>query len=342
MTAVAPNRVFLTVMAAVVLVGTTAVSFVQAQVRLDEVRPAMGSPFRIVVCAPDSVTGRTALEAAWARIADLERTLSDYDPDSEVSWLAGLPAGRPAPLSDDLASAVASADSWWRRTGGAFDAGLGALTRLWRRAVRRNELPPESELAAARAASGWSLIDRSRDGRSLIRLHRGVRLDFGGIGKGIAADEALATLARSGLDRAIVDAGGDVTASGAPPDRPGWLIELPGGDFRYLAHGSVATSGATWRHVDTAESRYSHILDPETGRGLTGRRVVTVFAATGADADALATALSVVDPEQAVELAAREAWGARIEDGTALTVIGRLPDRAPRDARPSECRVTDS
>lgn len=329
-------------MAAVVLVGTAAASFVQAQVLVDEVRPAMGSPFRMVICAPDSVTGRMALEAAWARIADLERTLSDYDPGSEVSRLAGAPEGRPATLSNDLASAVAQADAWWRRTGGAFDAGLGALTRLWRRSVRRNELPSESDLAEARAASGWNLIDRSRDGRSITRLARGVRLDFGGIGKGIAADEALSVLARHGLNRAIVDAGGDVTASGAPPDRPGWLIELPGGDFRYLAHGSVATSGATWRHVDAAEIRYSHILDPATGRGVTGRRLVTVFAATGADADALATALSVLDADRAVDLAVREAWGTRIEDTSALTVIGRLPDRAPRDAKPSECRVTDS
>ncbi len=308
----------------------------------------MGTPFRIVACAPDSATGAVAMAAAWARIEALERVLSDYDPDSEVSRLARVPAGRATRVSEDLAVALALSESLWRRTDGAFDAALGAMTREWRRAMRRNTPVPDAERTQAMRRSGWRLVDRSRDGRSVTFLEDGMRLDFGAIGKGLAADEALATLARHGVRAALVDAGGDVSASGAPPDRPGWLVEMPSGFRVWLREGSVATSGSTRRNVEGPEGRQGHILDPATGLGIAGSRLVSVYAATGAEADALATAASVAGPEKGAELLRREALGGLLEyetgtaprSGASRVVVGRWPPRAGADAKPSECGAT--
>ena len=136
-----------------------------------------------------------------------------------------------------------------------------------------------------------------------------MRLDVGAIGKGFAADEALAVLTRSGISHALIDAGGDIVASHPPPGTPGWRVEIPkvddgtvGSETVWLSNGAVATSGDTYRYVEVDGVRYSHIIDPATGLGLTERRIATVFAPTAARADALASAIGVLGPIKGIEL----------------------------------------
>lgn len=325
----------------VVLVFAVASPVASAQVRLDVTRGVMGTSFRIVACADDSAQGRVALEAAFERIAALDRVLSDYDPESEVSRIAGQEVGQPVTVSGDLAAVLAVSASWWVRTGGIFDPALGALTRLWRRAVRRNEVPSSRDIDSALAQSGFRLLDRSRNGRSVTRLAHGVRLDFGGIGKGYAADEALRVLGSKGIGAAIVDAGGDVTAGDPPDGADGWRVDGPQGRSWWVKGGSIATSGATWHHVETDSVRYSHIIDPRTGLGVTGHRMVTVHARRGADADALASAMSVLSVPEAIALARAENVGMILDEPDRHIVVGQWPPIAPADARPGSdtCRA---
>jgi thiamine biosynthesis lipoprotein len=138
-------------------------------------------------------------------------------------------------------------------------------------------------------------------------------LDLGAIGKGFAADEALAVLARSGISRALIDAGGDIVASAPPPGTPGWRVEIPtvddgtvGSETVWLSDCAVATSGDKYRYVEVGGVRYSHIIDPATGLGLTERRITIVFAPTAAGADALASAVNVLGPMKGIELV--ESW----------------------------------
>ncbi len=140
-----------------------------------------------------------------------------------------------------------------------------------------------------------------------------MRLDLGAIGKGFAADEVLAVLTRSGISRALIDAGGDIVASDSPPGTPGWHVEIPkvddgtvGSETVWLSDGAVATSGDTYRYVEVDGVRYSHIIDPATGLGLTDRRVATVFAPTAAVADAFASAVNVLGPIKGIELVASQ------------------------------------
>lgn len=300
----------------------------------------MGTLFRIVACAPDSGSGAEAADAAFARIRELEAALGDYDPDGEVSRIArAYEPGVPVEVSADLARGLELAGEWWERTGGHFDASLGAMTRLWRRSMRRGSLPDSASLAAARAASGWRHV--RVDGRTVTFLVAGVRLDFGGIGKGMAADEALRVLRSHGITRAVVDAGGDVVAGEAPPDAPGWIVALPeesGGGRVYLENGALATSGDRYRHVEVDGVRYSHILDPETGTGRVGGRTVSVLARDGAAADALATAVLLAGPLKAGEFVpgvARAVLATGPDGGTRR--FGRLPEAVPDRAPASDC-----
>ena len=199
-------------------------------------------------------------------------------------------------------------------TSGAFDITVGPLSRLWRRARRQNQLPEQSDLAAALEAVGYEYVQLDTQFQSVRLLLDGMRLDVGGIGKGFAADAALAAARTCGLDRALVNLGEDLAVGAPPPTQSGWRIAMsPFGDAKHphrkarLANCSVATSGDASRFVESGDQRYSHIIDPRTGMALTDRRAVTVIAPHGMTADALASALSVLGPDPAPHLVEQHA-----------------------------------
>jgi len=301
----------------------------------------MGTPFRIVVCVDDSAAGMRAVDAAFDRIARLGSVLSDYDPDSEVSRLAAVQApGTPTPVSDELAQALDLSAGWNARTGGTFDAALGSLTRLWRRAFRRGRIPDPDRVERARTSAGWRHVKWEPDRRHITFDVSGVRLDFGGIGKGLAADAALAELSDRGFPIAVIDAGGDVVAGAPPPGAPGWIVSLPGETGNgsvWLSHSAIATSGDRYHQLEVDGVRYSHILDPRTGVGLRNQRTVTVAAADGASADVLATVASVDGPDAVVSFARAVMAGG---PGLEPIIAGELPVPVPANARPSDCRQT--
>lgn len=293
----------------------------QSPERFEFEHGAMGTNFRIVLYAQDTVQAARAAAAAFQRVDTLDDILSDYDPSSELSRLSNT-AGTEEWVSvgDDLWSVLLQSARLAAVTDGAFDITVGPLTRLWRWANRRGVLPDEERIAHARAAVGHRLLQLDRLAHRVRLEVPGMRLDVGAIGKGFAADEALAMLTRSGISRALIDAGGDIVASDSPPGTPGWRVEIPkvddgtvGSQTVWLSHGAVATSGNTYRYVEVDGVRYSHIIDPATGLGLTERRITTVFAPTAAVADAFASAVNVLGPIKGIELlASRTQISARV------------------------------
>lgn len=306
-------------------------------------RPQMGVPFRLVLYARDAASASTAAEAAFARVAQLNATLSDYDPDSELSRL-GQASGTGAwvPVSADLWRMLAAGQRLSRETEGAFDVTVGPLVNLWRKARRERRLPEDRLLAEARARSGWRQLELDPR-RQAARLNvPDMRLDLGGIAKGYAVDEALRVLRAHGIRAALVSGGGDLAVSAAPPGTPGWRIQLEGGEeggaaeFVRLRHAALATSGDLFQFVEVGGVRYSHIVDPRTGLGLTNRSLVTVIARDGRTADSLATALSVQGPERGrgLLLAARAEARVMVWHGGQPAVwmtpgFGRWRERAP-------------
>ncbi len=271
----------------------------------------MGLPFRIVVYATNEAHATTAIQAAFARIEQLNGILSDYDTDSELSQLSrtsGL--GTNVVLSPDLWNVLERAQELARASAGGFDVTVGPIVNLWRKARREKQLPRPDLLRAARDRVGWQKLHLDPR-RHTARLEvEDMRLDLGAIAKGYAVDAAMAVLGAHGIPSALVSGGGDLAVSAAPPGRIGWQIELapldltnaPPARFALLQHAALATSGDVFQHVEIDGRRYSHIVDPRTGVGLTDHSLVTVIGPDCTTADSLATAVSVLGPARGLRL----------------------------------------
>jgi thiamine biosynthesis lipoprotein len=278
--------------------------------RFEESQPHMGTVARIVVYAPSSEVAAAATRSAFERIHELDNILSDYQTESELNRLSRQSGGPPVRIGADLFRVLSAAQNLAVRSDGAFDVTAAPVIRLWRRARRQRALPEKDRLAAALALTGfrWLTLDAKAQTAQLAKP--GMLLDVGGIAKGYAADQALQTLKRAGIDRALVALGGDIAVGNPPVGKKGWTVEiaslnLPGAPKPrplLLRNAAVSTSGDAEQFVELGGVRYSQIIDPRTGLALTGRRSVTIVAAKGIDSDALATAVSVMDPQGGLKL----------------------------------------
>jgi thiamine biosynthesis lipoprotein len=280
--------------------------------KFEFVEPHMGTQFKIQLYAADEKTANQAARTAFDRIAALDRMLTDYDSKSELSRLSATsPSTVGVPVSRELWTVLEKGQRIATDTGGAFDVTVGPLTRLWRRARRQQQMPAKERLAEALAATGYRHVKLDRERRTIQLTRPGMRLDLGGIAKGYAADEALAVLKKAGVARAVVAASGDMAIGEPPPGEKGWRIAVGSLDpakneptrFLRLANCGVSTSGDAYQFVVLDGKRYSHIVDPRTGLGLTHRVSVTVVAPDGTTSDPLATAICVLGPKAGVEVA---------------------------------------
>jgi thiamine biosynthesis lipoprotein len=269
----------------------------------------MGVQARMVVYAEKPQIAEEACRAAYARVAQLEDIFSDYRPTSEAMRLCAKSGGRPAAVSSELFDVLSRAVEISRRTDGAFDVTVGPYVQLWRTARKSGVLPSPEELQRARRSVGWPLIRLNPANHTVQLLAPDMRLDFGGIAKGYAGDQAIAVLESHGIRRALFEAGGDIVVSGPPPGKRGWTIELPGLANQpksiELKDASVSTSGDAVQSVQIDGRRYSHVVDPTTGVGLSEHFAATVVAPKGILSDALSTALTVMGPERGMKLARR-------------------------------------
>jgi thiamine biosynthesis lipoprotein len=279
-----------------------------ALTRFTFTEPHMGTRFRVIVYAPDEGTAREAGKDAFARIASLDGSMSDYRPASELMRLCSRAGGGPVPVSPELFFVLARAQEVARRSDGAFDVTVGPVVRLWRLARRTGRLPDPEKLARARALVGYRNVRLDPRARTVELLKPGMQLDLGGIAKGYAADQALAVLRKHGLSRALVAAGGDITVSDPPPGAEGWSVAIAplpkekSAGRLLLRHAGVSTSGDAEQYVEIGGRRYSHIVDPRTGLGLVGRLSATVLAPDGITADSLTKVVAVLGPERGLKI----------------------------------------
>ena len=330
------------------LPGTVGCSSPRPDGRFEYTRLVMGVHARLVLYAPDEAVARRAARAAFAETARLNGLLSDYQRDSELMRLCRQAGGEGVPVSADLFYLMERAVELSRASDGAFDVTAGAVVRIWRRARQRGALPSAPSLEQALRRTGWRYVELTATGR-LIRLALPeMQLDLGGIAKGYAARRAVEAMTRAGCPRCLAALAGDIAVGAPPPERPGWSIDLePFGDESplLLSRAAVSTSGDTEQFLEVDGVRYSHIIDPRTGRALSRRQTATVIAPRGETADALASALCVLTPEGGAALMRRYPAAAAMvtwsEDGRSHRTIlngGRwaeyasaAPDRARRD-----------
>ncbi len=272
--------------------------------------PAMGTLFLTTFYAPSEAVAEAAARAAFKRIDTLEDIMSDYEADSELMRLCGQPAGKPVSVSADLFDVLEQAQRASKLSDGAFDVTVGPFVRLWRFSRKRGVLPRPAEIAAARQAVGWRKVRLDARHRTVTLLAPKMRLDLGGIAKGYAADQALKVLKARGLDRALVAASGDIAIGDPPPGKRGWEIGVSpigsltnGVALTLLLHNAgISTSGDTEQYVEINGVRYSHIVNPATGLGLTERIQVTIVGPNATTTDSLATGVSVLGKKRGLAL----------------------------------------
>ena len=270
----------------------------------------MGAPWKITLYAADEAAAKHAAAAAYERIEALNRVLSDYDPNSELSRLSDTaPSPEPVPVSDDLWHVLEFSQRLSAQTDGAFDITVGPLTHLWRRARRTKEMPRADLLAAAKEATGFRGLQLDPEHHTAQLLKPKMRLDAGGIGMGYGVDEAMKVLKQEGIQSALIDASGDIGVSDPPPGKAGWriAIEPPPGEgeasrFVLLKNYAITTSGDAFQAVEIDGKRYSHIVDPHTGLGLTQPMAVTVIAPDCTTADSYTKPICVLGPARGFPL----------------------------------------
>ena len=276
-------------------------------------RPCMGTIWTVKLYAAEEKTAQAAADGAFARVEELNATLSDYLKESELSRLSATAgSGKPMTVTGDLFAVLALSQQAATESGGVFDITIGPCVQLWRTAKKTRVLPSADELAAARAATGWESLVLDEKARTALLKKPGMKLDSGGIAKGFAQDEAMKVLREKfHISSALIDAGGSPLVSGRPPGREGWVIQLVktrDDDPEVLLsveNVSVDTSGDLNQFIEIGGRRYSHIIDKVTGLGMVDSTQATVVVPSATLSDWLATALCVMGPEKGIAFMAR-------------------------------------
>lgn len=260
----------------------------------------MGGEVSVVVYAESSATADRAARAAYRRFEELEQAMSDYRAESEIRLAQEKSVGRWVVVSRDLFTVLRQGQDVAEATGGAFDVTAGPYVALWRAARQTGRMPLYVDLTAARERVGWRSLTLDGRRRAMRIAREGVKVDLGGIAKGYACDEALAAIRREGVRSAAVVAGGDMKLGDAPPGERGWAVRVAGEESaRLMANVAVSTSGDTEQFVEIRGVRYSHIVDPRSGFGVSERIQATVVGRRGLDTDPWATALCVLGEDGA-------------------------------------------
>ena len=284
------------------------------QKRFEFSQNKMGSPFNLIFYHTDSMEATRIANECFTIVDSLNNIFSDYSSTSEVGKLASRSLVKDQKVSDELFSMIYWSKQAWVRSEKTFDVTIGALTQLWRNAKKENRFPDSAEIIKAKQSTGFENLIINEKSRSISFKRPGIRFDFGGIVKGYAAQRVIEYLKNKNILIALADAGGDIAMSDPPPGKNGWsiAINLPEQEDELwdkkleLKGCAVATSGDVYRFTIHNGKKYSHIIDPRTGYGVTSQRNVTVIAKDGSTADWLATACSILPITKALRLAKKE------------------------------------
>ena len=255
----------------------------------------LGTSIRIILYAPSSEIAEKAAKDAFAYFQKVNEIMNTYDSQSELSLLNE--SRRNTRVSEDLFAVLQAAKHYSTISDGAFDITVGPMVRLWRRAFRQQELPSEQRIQQAKTLVGNHLWELDEQTQSVRLLQDGMRLDLSAIAKGYAVDRAFEIIRRHGITSMLVDAGGDFRVGVPPPNTEGWKVGK-GNKTVLVKNMAMATSGGFFQFVVIDGVRYSHLVDPKTGIGTPGLYMVHVTAPTAMEADALATAVSVLGKEK--------------------------------------------
>jgi thiamine biosynthesis lipoprotein len=271
----------------------------------------MGSAFNLIIVSADSNKANHLARKSYELVDSLNHIFSNYDSSSELSKINASAGLLPYKMSTAMLDLVQKSQYAYIQSKGAYDISIGPLSSLWRNARKAKLFPEASTVLATKKLVGLNQVKINKRLGTIFLPNANMQLDFGGIAKGYIAQWVINFLKANGIQQALVDAGGDIVMSGPPLNQQGWLIgvNLPETTDQLLnkklqlSNCSVATSGDVYQFIEYKGVKYSHIINPLTGYGVTNLRNVTIVAKTGATADWLATACSILPIQEAKQLA---------------------------------------
>ena len=267
----------------------------QRTIRVEMSADAMGSTFSLVLYGRDRAKIQQAGEAAFAEAQRLDQELSNYQRDSELTYVNRLAADHPVKITPELFQLLSACAKYSRQSEGAFDLTVGPLMKAWGFYKDTGSLPRPDELARTRTRVGYRHVHLDPKAQTVCFDKPGIELDPGGIGKGYAVDRMVKVLRRHGIDTALVTASrSSIYGLGAPPTEPGgWPVDIaaPSGAHQsvatvYLKNMSLSTSGSYEKSFRAHGQTYSHIMDPRTGYPARGASLVSVLAPQTIDSEA--------------------------------------------------------
>lgn len=269
----------------------------------------MGTHFEITVLAANEEKGNVYIDLAVEEIRRIERLISSWDPNSQTSMINANAGKEPIEVSTELFDLIERSLKISRLTTGAFDISYASMDKVWRFEGSMTERPTDQEVLQSVEKVGYENIILDRQNKSVLLKEEGMKIGFGAIGKGYAADKAKSLLVSKRVPGGIINASGDLTAWGTQPDGKPWLVGITNPlnkdkAFSWLpVHDeAVVTSGNYEKYVEFDGKKYFHIIDPRTGYPSTGILSASIFTKKAEVADALATSIFVMGLEVGLDL----------------------------------------
>lgn len=268
----------------------------------------MGSRFEITVVAKDSTEANSYIDIAVGEITRIEKLISSWDPASQTSEINRNAGIKPIKVDEELYNLIGRSVEISKLTEGAFDISFASMDKIWKFDGSMTQMPSEEAIKQSVAKIGYQNIILDPENFTVFLKLEGMKIGFGGIGKGYAADKAKRLLMEKGVSAGIINASGDMNTWGKQPDGEFWKVAITNPMDKNkafallpLKDNAVVTSGNYEKYVTFNGVRYTHIIDPRTGYPATGIISATVFAPKAEIADALATSFFVMGKDVGID-----------------------------------------
>ncbi|TXD48453.1 FAD:protein FMN transferase [Polaribacter sp. IC073] len=268
----------------------------------------MGSRFEITVVVNNSAEANKYIDIAVTEITRIEKLISSWNINSQTSAINKNAGISPVKVDTELLSLIERAIRISKITDGAFDISYASMDKIWKFDGSMKIMPSEEKIKASIAKVGFQniLVDKVKS--TVFLKLKGMKIGFGAIGKGYAADKAKTLLISKGVIAGIINASGDMSTWGKQPNGKEWQVAITNPINKHkvfalfpLSNGAVVTSGNYEKYVNFNGKRYAHIINPRTGYPSSGIVSVTIFAPKAELADALATSVFVMGKEAGVD-----------------------------------------
>jgi thiamine biosynthesis lipoprotein len=268
----------------------------------------MGSRFDITVVASNEKEGNEYIDSAIFEIARIEKLISSWDVNSETSLINKLSGIQPIKVDKELFDLIERSIAISTLTNGAFDISYASMDRIWKYDGSMREMPSEEKISNSIKKVGYKNIIIDKEAQTVFLKLKGMKIGFGAIGKGYAADKAKALLIEKGAKAGIINASGDLNAWGKQANGKDWMVAITNPlnknkVFSWLPinDSAIVTSGNYEKFISFNGIRYSHIIDPRTGYPSTGIISTSIMTSNAELADAISTSVFVMGVETGLD-----------------------------------------